>query len=278
MEMVNQIRSPAKAYEIALQSGEAKVKCPLWALAVKAVMGGFFAALGGHAAMVLASQYYDAGNAGTAKLAFGVIFSGALVCIMYTGADLVTSNCMNFSLLAYARRVTPLNYVIRMSTSLLGNYVGAIFGAVALTSGTGFFMETNPVGHKYLMSLYQFKLSLPFWRVICSALGCNCYVCMAVWASYVTLDSAGSIMAMILLITSFAVAGFEHIVANFYTLHAALFSVSPTSAADVYGSNFVPTLIGNFLAGSVLIGLPIHLLYGLNKKTEMASPHGITVI
>ncbi|GIX62299.1 formate-nitrite transporter, putative [Babesia caballi] len=267
MEYISQIRKPADAYDAAVAAGEAKVKCPLYILLLKAIMGGYFAGLGGHAAMALASFFYTEGHKGMSKLIFGVIFSGALVCIVFTGTDLVTSNCMNFGLLMYGRRIKPHTYAIRMLTSLVGNYTGAVISAAMLTGGTGFFVNgVGPQGaSEYLKAVYDFKLSLPFWRVIFSAIGCNCYVCMAVWSCYVTLESSGAVLSMVLLITSFAVAGFEHIVANFYTLHAALISCQGTSVLSVYGSNLVPTFIGNYIAGSFVIALPLHLMYGTRK-------------
>lgn len=278
IERVRQINTPAEAYKVAVSYGEYKATCALWLLFLKAVYGGYCASLGGHAAMVLASVFYNDHSYGAAKLAFGIIFSGALICLMYTGADLVTSNCMNFALLAYARRISPLTYIVRMLTSLLGNYIGALIGAGMLSVGTGYFTEGIGAGGTYLNSVYEFKVSLAFWRVICSAIGCNSYVCMAVWACYVSLDSAGSVLSMVLLITSFAVAGFEHIVANFYTLHAALFCRPNASGLAVYVYNLLPTLLGNYIGGSVIVALPLHLMYGLAKKQTPLVQEATSVI
>ncbi|GBE62653.1 formate nitrite transporter family protein [Babesia ovata] len=266
MEYVCQVRKPAETLEVAVAGGEAKVTCPVYVLFLKAVMGGFFAALGGHAAFVLASYFYAEQQVGASKVAFGLIFTSALVCIIFTGTDLVTSNCMTFALLVYTRKVSALDYVIRMTTSLVGNYSGATIGAAMLSAGTGFFMEGVGSGSKYMKAVYDAKVALPFWRVIFSAIGCNCYVCMAVWCSYAALDSAGTVLAIVLLIASFAVAGYEHIVANFYTLHAALMSCKDTSFVSVYAYNFVPTLIGNYIAGSFVIGLPLFILYAPKRE------------
>ncbi|GFE52661.1 formate nitrite transporter family protein [Babesia ovis] len=276
---INQIRKPADAYQVAYNTGIYKITCPYYLLFLKAVMGGYFASLGGHAAMVLASYYYKEQHYAASKLAFGVIFSGALICIMFTGSDLVTSNCMNFAFLAYSRKISPLTYVARMLTSLLGNYIGAVLGALLLTTGTGFFTIGNHQPGAYLQAVYDFKTSLPFWRVMLSAIGCNSYVCMAVWSCYVTLDAGGQIMATIILITSFAVAGFEHIVANFYTLHSALFSCTETSFKVVYGSNLVPTLLGNYIGGSLIIALPLYLFYGRthNDHHQTEAMESVTV-
>ncbi|EDO05135.1 Formate/nitrite transporter family protein [Babesia bovis T2Bo] len=262
---VSQIRKAGDAYKVAIDTGIYKKSCPIYILLVKAMMGGYFAALGGHAAMVLASYYYMDGHHGGAKLAFGVIFSGALLCIVFTGTDLVTSNCMNFAFLAYSRQVTLFQYLTRMGTSLLGNYCGAILGAALLTAGTGYFsLDKRP--EAYLKAIYDAKTALPFWRTMLSAIGCNSYVCMAVWCCYVAMDSAGCVLAVMILITSFAVAGFEHIVANFYTLHAALFSCEGTSVGVVYGRNLAPTLLGNYIGGSLIIALPLWLFYGFKPK------------
>lgn len=266
-EYFTQIRSPKDNYEYLARASEKKIKGPVLHLYLKAVLGGWFAGLGGHAAFVLASSYYKEGELlGAPKLAFGLIFTSALLAIIFTGTDLYTGNTMSFVFSLYKRRVTPFEAGSRILVSLFGNYVGAVLAALILSGGTGFFLPGLGSGNPYMKLLAKYKTQESFWRVICSGIGCNCFVCLAVWSSYVALDSAGCIMAIILLICAFAVGGLEHIVANFYTLHACWISRTGITFTDVYFRNFLPTFIGNTIAGSLFLGLPLSILYGSSPK------------
>ncbi|KAK2197839.1 bifunctional Armadillo-like helical/E3 ubiquitin-protein ligase listerin/Listerin [Babesia duncani] len=265
MEYAMQIRSPSDSYKLMCETGIKKFKCPFYVLLLKAIIAGWFVGMAGHAGLVLASAFYpkvlETGTTGASKLAFGCIFSGALVLIGFTGADLFTGNTMYLTICLYERKVSILCYLSRMGISLIGNYTGTLISAGVISGGTGYFMKGIGHGGKYLQDLAAAKVALPFWRIMCSAIGCNCYVCLAVWSTFVCVDSAGNILAQMLLITSFAVAGYEHIIANFYTLHAAWISSTGITLYEMYIVNFIPTLLGNFIAGSMVIGAPLFLLY-----------------
>lgn len=47
---------------------------------------------------------------------------------------------------------------------------------------------------------------------------------------------------------AFCVGGYEHIIANFYTLQTALIAGAPVSVGKVIVSNFIPTLLGNLVS------------------------------
>lgn len=257
-----QLRSPRDNFRLVCDQSEKKVEGGLLSLFLKAILGGWFAGLGGHAAHVLAASFFTSGEPikGASKTAFGLIFSSALVCIITTGTDLFTSNTMCISLLLYCRRISFWKYFRTMAISFFGNYCGAVLSALVLTGGTGYFLQGSAA--EYMEGVAVFKTSLPFWRVICSAIGCNCYVCIAVWNAFACLDSAGNILSTVLLISSFAVGGYEHIIANFYTMHAAWFSRVGVGLGKIYLTNLLPTFVGNVIAGSCVIGLPLFFLYG----------------
>ncbi|EKX73455.1 formate/nitrate transporter, putative [Theileria equi strain WA] len=266
-EYSRQIRTPEDNYEYLVKIAEKKVKGPVLHLFLKAILGGWFAGLGGHAAFVLAASYYkENGLLGTPKVAFGLVFTSALLAIIFTGTDLYTGNTMSFTFTLYKKRIDPVQFGCKILVSLFGNYVGAVLAALILSGGTGYFTPEVGPGNPYMKLIAKYKTQQSFWRVICSGIGCNCFVCLAVWSSYVALDAAGSILAIVILITSFAVGGLEHIIANFYTLHACWISQTGITFVDVYFRNFLPTFIGNTIAGSLFLGLPLSILYGGSPK------------
>ncbi|XP_026190069.1 uncharacterized protein LOC34619862 [Cyclospora cayetanensis] len=82
----------------------------------------------------------------------------------------------------------------------------------------------------------------------------NWLASLLVWFVIATDDGAGKILALWFPILAFCVGGYEHIIANFYTLQAALMAGAPVSVGDVIVKNFIPTLLGNLVGGCCLIG------------------------
>ncbi|UKJ90812.1 formate/nitrate transporter [Theileria orientalis] len=262
-----QISSAKDTYErIATEAG-AKANGSTLNLAIKAVLGGWMVGLGGYAASFIASLYYvpNTSNA-SSKAAFAIVFPVALMSILFTGSDLYTGNTMCFTFALFNRKINALTYVLKLMVSIAGNFLGTCLGALVLTGGTGHFMKDTGPGAEFMMSLARAKTSPPFWRIMLSAVGCNSLVCLAVWTFYSSYDSAGACLNTLAHIGAFAVAGLEHIIANFYILNAALLSRSGISFVDVYVHNFIPTLLGNTFAGICVLGIPLSLLYNNPSK------------
>nr|PVC51494.1 formate/nitrate transporter [Theileria orientalis] len=262
-----QISSAKDTYErIAMEAGN-KANGSTVTLLIKAILGGWMVGLGGYAASVIASLYYvpNTSNA-TAKTAFAIVFPVALMSILFTGSDLYTGNTMCFTFALFNKKINALTYVLKLMVSIAGNFVGTSLAALVLTGGTGHFMKDTGAGAEYMVSLARAKTSLPFWRVMLSAVGCNSLVCLAVWMFYCSYDSGGACLNILGHIGAFAVAGLEHIIANFYILNAALLSRSGITFVDVYVHNFIPTWLGNTIAGVFVLGVPMSLLYNQPSK------------
>lgn len=264
-----------KSYNMFLDSTYNKFELPIYVYILKCLMGGWFAGLGAHAAGLLASSYYnpEAGlsSCGNCKLAFGIIFSGALLLIVYTGTDLFTSNTASFTGLVLSKRISFPKYIGYLGISLLGNYLGAVISCFILTylSGNFYFKsENNSAAARWLSELVIYKVSHGFLECIVSAIGCNIYVCLSVWIGYVMGFSGNAVLTQILLITTFAVAGFEHIVANSYIVNSGLMNNSGITLYGAYIRNLLPTLIGNFIAGAGIIGLSLYVFYGTKMHCD----------
>ena len=86
-------------------------------------------------------------------------------------------------------------------------------------------------------------------------------------------------MAIVLPITAFVAAGFEHSIANLYLMPLAMLvqhfgpQAGPATAATVTWAgmvgNLVPVIAGNLLGGSVLVGLVYHVIY---RRGAAANP------
>merc|ERR1712232_1511396 len=92
-------------------------------------------------------------------------------------------------------------------------------------------------------------------------IGCNWMVCMAVFLSGQAQDFTGKCVAIYLPISTFVMIGFEHIPANFYLLCLAMVN-GDVSFVDVLWKNWIPTTLGNFVAGAFIVALSYAYFFG----------------
>jgi putative transport protein len=100
---------------------------------------------------------------------------------------------------------------------------------------------------------------------------CNVLVCLAVWLAYAGRSVTDKILALILPVSAFVAAGFEHCVANMYFLPLAWLLTQtgnvPTdfdaSSITISGiiHNLVPVTIGNIVGGAGLVGVMYWTIY-----------------
>jgi formate/nitrite transporter len=100
---------------------------------------------------------------------------------------------------------------------------------------------------------------------------CNLLVCLAVWLAYAGRSVTDKIVALILPISAFIAAGFEHCVANMYFLPLAwLLAQTGNVPANFDASlitisgivhNLVPVTLGNIVGGAGLVGIMYWAIY-----------------
>ena len=100
---------------------------------------------------------------------------------------------------------------------------------------------------------------------------CNVLVCLAVWLAYAGRSVTDKILALILPVSAFIAAGFEHCVANMYFLPLAWlmvqtgnvptnFDASLISKAGII-HNLIPVTLGNIVGGAGLVGALYWVIY-----------------
>jgi formate/nitrite transporter FocA (FNT family) len=93
---------------------------------------------------------------------------------------------------------------------------------------------------------------------------CNVLVCAAVWLAYAGRSVTDKMIAVILPVSAFIAAGFEHCVANMYFLPLAWLLVQTGHAPENFDAslitipgivhNLVPVTLGNIVGGSGFVG------------------------
>jgi formate/nitrite transporter len=100
---------------------------------------------------------------------------------------------------------------------------------------------------------------------------CNLLVCLAVWLAYAGRTVTDKIIALILPVSAFIAAGFEHCVANMYFLPLAWLMVQTGHAPETFDAslitmsgivhNLIPVTLGNIVGGAGLVGGVYWVIY-----------------
>ncbi|KEG01012.1 hypothetical protein YYE_04045 [Plasmodium vinckei vinckei] len=262
--------SGEESYIRCVEYGKAKAAYSNFNLFLKAIMAGIFVGLCAHASGIAGGLFYYHKlrahvGASFSSFVYGFTFPIAFLCIICTGSDLFTGNTLAVTIALLQRKVKLLSYLRVMALSLLGNYVGAVSFAFIVSYGSGAFHQQNSIekNHifEFLNAIAMKKVHHTFSECVSLAIGCNIFVCLAVYFVLSIKDGSGAVFSVFFAVYAFAIAGYEHIIANIYTLNIALMVKTNVTFTQVYFNNLLPTLIGNYIAGAVVLACPFYLLY-----------------
>ncbi|WP_018970814.1 formate/nitrite transporter family protein [Rubritalea marina] len=163
------------------------------------------------------------------------------------------------------------------------NFVGALM-VVFLASFSvrfGYSGETSeifPAFHKLLAKVGEGRtLGFEKWGMMgwftCLVRGilCNWMVSMGVIGSMYAQSTIGKFFCMWAPIMCFFFMVFEHAVVNMFLFPFAMTMGADFTLGDFFLWNEIPTVIGNFIGGFFLVGLPIYLTHYKAKKAEAAA-------
>ncbi len=221
---------------------------------MRAIMAGFF--------IVVATILSDV-SAGVlnptypqfAKLTGALLFSIAIILIVFIGGELFTGNNMVMAMGAYQKKCSVKDVCMVWAVSFIGNFVGAfILSAILVGSGASKQLLTD-----YLNTFIAAKLAISPMQLFLRGILCNFCVCIAVFAGSHMKSESGKLIVMFCVIMTFVVAGFEHCVANMGTFSLAYLLLGGLDMALVAKSMVFVTL-GNIVGGAVLLALPLKLM------------------
>jgi len=280
-ESVDALLPPAMARR-AEDVGAAKSRMPAGRMFALAVLAGAFIAFG-----ALFSTIALAGTAGhvaygPSRLLAGLVFSLGLVLVVVGGAELFTGN--NLLVMAWAaRRIRARALLRNWAIVYAGNFVGAVAVAWVVYRSGHYRSGTSAVGQEAL-DIAAAKTALSFEEAFWRGVLANVLVCLAVWLCFSARSVVDKIVAVVLPVSAFVAAGFEHSIANMYFIPVALFvkagapkafwSEAGSTPGD-YGDltwgqflrdNLVPVTLGNVVGGAALVGLVYAFVYLVHER------------
>ncbi|MBF6626316.1 formate/nitrite transporter family protein [Aerococcaceae bacterium zg-BR9] len=251
------MHTPEEIMEKAIEMGYKKTQKPLHSKLLLGFVGGAMIALGYLAYVrVISSVAHEWGS--FASFIGACVFPVGLMVILLGGGELVTGNMMAVGAAMFDRKIRPIDFVKNLFVITAANFVGAMFvayffGHVVGLTATGVYLEET-------LAVASSKIAATPLQSFISGIGCNWFVGLALWLTYGAKTDAGKFLAIWFPVMTFVAVGFQHSVANFFVIGAAIFEGGATWGGLLM--NFIPVYCGNIIGGAVFVSA---IYYGAYK-------------
>lgn len=252
--------------------GVAKARLATLPLLMLGMLAGAFIGLGSMF-FVLVKSDPTLGFAASSVLG-GLVFSLGLLLVVVAGAELFTGN--NLLAMAWADgKISSAEVLRNWLLVCVANFVGAA-GLAALVFASGHTDLNGGAIGQQVVKIALAKQNLSLGQAFFRGVLCNVLVCMAVWMAMAGRSVTDKMVAIVLPVTAFVAAGFEHSIANMYLMPLAMLTqyFDPALAGTAHvtwagmAGNLVPVIAGNLVGGSVLVGLAYHVIYRRTQEIE----------
>lgn len=277
---------PHEMAEKAEQIGVAKTRLDFGSLLALAILAGAFIAFGSAFSLVVTAGAEGAMPYGVTRLLAGLTLSLGLILVIVGGAELFTGN--NLMIMACASgRVSPRELLRAWAVVYVGNFIGALSIALLVFVAAGYTHGNGAVGVATLASA-EAKTSFSAFQAFVHGVMANILVCLATWLCFSARTTTDKIMAIMLPIAAFVAAGFEHSIANMYSLPLGLLiklwgpvefweAIRRTPAA--YPHLTIASILANLLwvtlgnmAGGMLVGITYWFVYLRRRAVAVRTP------
>jgi len=200
-----------------------------------------------------------ASNPGIVKVLGGFVFPVGLVMIVLQGQELLTSNMMIFPMAVIKGAVPlwslPVNWII----VTFGNLAGSLFFGAILVHYSGI-VSADPYP-AYIKAFALKKAAEPEWhQIFLRGIGCNWLVCVAVWQAAGARDTVSKIFAIWIPIWIFVACGFDHVVANMFSVPLGIMFGADLTVAEYIRKSLIASYLGN-IVGALIVALPATYYY-----------------
>jgi formate transporter len=262
-----QAYSPAEIKEAVEKVGVKKANLPFLVSFMLAIVAGGGVGFGAVYYTIVASD--PELSFATTRVLGGLVFSLGLVLVMVGGAELFTGN--NLIVMAWASGRVSTGTMLRNWTIVwFGNLLGSLGLILLIYFSHHLDMNDGRIGVSILNTAAG-KIRPDMVTLFFKGILCNVLVCAAVWLAYAGRTVTDKVVAVILPVSAFIAAGFEHCVANMYFLPLAWllvqtghvpanFDVSPITVSGIL-HNLVPVTLGNIVGGAGLVGAVYWAIY-----------------
>ncbi|ELH1728112.1 formate/nitrite transporter family protein [Staphylococcus pseudintermedius] len=219
---------------------------------LRAMMAGFIISIITVFVLTVKTTFAPDVAPGLVNMAGAFTFSFALVLILFTNSELLTSNFMYFTVGLYYHLSRPTRVIKIFTLCFVGNMIGAFI----LFSLLRFSNVMTPDMLQMLDHTVQVKIhDYSFQNILVRAIFANFFINIALVIAMQIDDVLAKMFVMMFGVTIFAFMGYEHVVYN-----ACLFIASAIYQTEAFNmlhmaKNIIGALLGNYIGGGLIIGL-----------------------
>jgi formate transporter len=255
-----QAYSPAEIKEAVEKIGVKKANFPFLTSFMLAIVAGGGVGFGALYYTIVASD--PTWSFATVRVVGGLVFTVGLALVLVGGAELFTGN--NLIVMAWASGKVSTRTMLRNWTIVwFGNLLGSLGLIVLVFFSHHLDLNDGRIGLSVLNTAVG-KIRPDMVTLFFKGILCNVLVCAAVWLAYAGRSVTDKMVAVILPVSAFIAAGFEHCVANMYFLPLAWLLVQTGHAPANFDAslitlsgivhNLVPVTLGNIVGGAGFVG------------------------
>jgi len=250
-EVIAMVKGPKEAYESLVDKGVELAAKPLIKVFHQSFYAGCYIGFGGMLSIVVAGGLADAANLNPAiqNFVFAALFPVNLLIILLTGGILFTGTSASVAAAVYERKTHWINIPRTFAVSWIGNLLGGVIFALLIE-----YCDMNEgLTAQLAIKVAEKKIKKNFLITTIKGIGCNWMVCMAVFLCGQAQDMAGKMVGIWFPISAFVAIGFEHIPANMFMMPLGLLAGADVTVLEMFYKNFLPTTLGNAIAGSLIV-------------------------
>ncbi|MGV2874402.1 formate/nitrite transporter family protein [Macrococcus capreoli] len=186
-----------------------------------------------------------------ASLVGGITFSFALIFIIFTYSELLTSNFMYFTVGIFYKSVTIRRALLVFLLCFIGNMLGGILLFSLLKFSTVISNDMLNLMH----ATVEKKTHLSSVDIFIRGIFANFFINISIIVTMHFKEALPKMVAMIIGVTIFAYMGYEHVIANGVVFVSAL--IYQFDAANILPMlrNLLFSGLGNYVGGGLFIGL-----------------------
>eukprot|EP00053_Salpingoeca_punica_P007448 m.68027 g.68027 ORF g.68027 m.68027 type:complete len:362 (+) comp14153_c1_seq2:349-1434(+) len=207
---------------------------------------------------------------GLAKFLGGAIFPLGLMIIVFCGGELFTGNAMFIPVALLARKITWQQGAKSWFFSFFGNFLGCVLHAYFLAYKCRVFADDPWLS--FIHKLTMRKIDYDWGEAFLRAVGANMLVCIAIFMVIASESMEGKFFACWWPIMAFFTVGYEHSVANMWTLTVGLMYDTDRTTGQFIGRNLIPVTLGNIL-GAVIFIFALYYVYHERSQKAIENLH-----
>lgn len=219
---------------------------------LRAIMAGFILGVITVFVLLIKASLDTHLPSGVINIIASIAFSFALVLILFTNSELLTSNFMYFTVGLYYRVISPTRVFKIFTLCFIGNALGGFLFFLLLRHSDVMTIDMliqleHTIEHK--------TLTAGFTAILIKAIFANFFINISLVIAMQIDDVLAKMFVMMFGVSIFAFMGYEHVVYNSVLFSGGLVYQSSELVFIPVSINLIASGIGNYIGGGLIIGL-----------------------